>query len=163
MAAQAALYAGLAGLQLAGSYFAAENMKETAALNREIADMNAEFAELDAYDAEIEGFSAEARYQKVIDATLGEQTAALTSAGIDITSGSARAIIDETRMIGEFNKMEIEKNAQEQALGLERQARQYALGGFLESLSAEARAEAMLFQGVISSGQTGLTGYRRSQ
>jgi len=162
MAAQAALYGGMAAIQLAGSYFAAENMKETARLNQDIAEMNAEFAELDAYDAELEGVSEVARYQSVIDATLSEQQASLTAADVDVTFGSAAEIQKETKFLGELNKMEIEKRAQEQSLGYQQQARQYSLSGYLQASRAKVQAKQTQIQGLTQAANTGITGYRRS-
>lgn len=164
MAAQLYLYGGMAALQLAGGYFAAQNIKETARLNQEIADMNAEFAELDAYDAELEGVSQTARYQSVIDKTLSEQQLALTAADVDVNYGSAGEIKKETEFIGELNKMEIEKRAQEQSLGYERQARDMRLGGYMQNVDAQRRASDVKFNAVMgatNSGITGVTGYLR--
>lgn len=163
MAAQAFLYGGLAGLQLAGGYFASQNIKESAKLNREIAEMNAEFAELDAYDAEIEGMSAATRYQSVIDNTLAEQTAQLAAADVDINYGSAASIQAESRFMGELNKMEIEKQAQEQALGFKRQARDYRLSGTMGYAEGKTRASQAMFSGVTSAIDSGVTGYKRSK
>lgn len=163
MAAQAYLYGGLAALQLAGGYFASQNIKATAKLNRDIADMNAEFAELDAYDAEQEGYTRSTRYQSVIDNTLSEQQAALTANDVDVNYGSAGEIQEETRFIGELNKMEIEKQAQERALGYQRQARDFRIGGKLQYGSDTARASSAMFSGVTSALDSGLTGYQRSK
>lgn len=157
------LYGGLAGLQLAGSYFAAQNVKETAELNREIANMNAEFAELDAYDAEIEGLSESARYQSVIDETIDTQRVLLEAQGVDTSFGSAAALQEESKFIGTLNKMEIEARAQERALGFERQADDIRLSSHLQFAKAEQRASDIMFQGVTSAAQTGLTGYARSR
>lgn len=163
MAAQAALYGGIAALQLAGGYFAAQNIKEAAKLNREIAEMNAEFAELDAYESELEGYSAEARYQAVIDNTLAEQDVIMKAQDIDTSYGSAASISEETRFVGELNKMQIEKQAQEQALGFKRQARDYRLGGAMGEADARTKAGQVMFQSVIGAAQTGLTGYKASK
>jgi hypothetical protein len=163
MAAQAYLYGGLAGLQLVGGYFASQNIKATAELNRDISEMNAEFAELDAYDAEMEGLSAVARYQSVIDNTLAEQQVAMTAADIDVGYGTAAAVQEETRFVGDLNKMEIEKQAQEQALGYTRQARDIRLGGALAYGDARTRAGQAMFSGITGAAQTGLTGYERSK
>jgi len=118
MAAQMALYGGLAALQLTGGYFASQNIKATARLNQEIADMNAQFAELDAYDALLEGESEKARYQSVIDSVLGEQQAIMEAQGVDTSFGSAASISEETKFTAELNLMEIEKQAQERAFRL---------------------------------------------
>lgn len=151
--------AAMAGLQLAGGYFAAENAKKTAQLNKEVAEMNAEFAELDAYDAEIEGYTQASRYQGVIDQTLGEQQLALTAADVDVNYGSAADIQAEARFTGELNKMEILKQAQERALGYKRQARDYRLGSALNTNQAKADAAVMLTQSITNAG---LTGYKAS-
>jgi len=160
---QAAVYGGIAALQLAGGYFASQNIKDTAALNLEIADMNAEFAELDAYDAEIEGYTQTAKYQSVIDQTLGEQQALLTAADIDVNYGSAAEIQKETNFIAEINRMEIEKQAQERSLGYTRQARDFQFEGFLRAGQADAKAASVMFQSVLGAATTGATGYQRSK
>ena len=146
----AILYGGLAALQLASSYFAAQNARDTAELNHDIAQMNAEFAELDAYDAEIEGESAIARYQAVVDQTLSAQKVAFAVADVDATYGSASEVVKETRFIADMNRMEIEKQAQEKALGYKRQARDYRLQAGLTLAAEEGRASAIQASGITS-------------
>lgn len=163
MVAQLAIYGGIAALKLAGGYFASQNIRDTAALNQEIADMNAEFAELDAYDAEIEGYTQVAKYQSVIDQTLSEQQAILTAADVDVNYGSVGTIREETQFIADINKMEIEKQAQEQALGYTRQARDYRFKSSLDSAQADAKASEVKFQSALGAVSTGLTGYQRSR
>lgn len=154
--------AGLAALQLAGGYFAAQNMRESARLNQDIANMNAEFAELDAYDAVTEGYTEQARYQSVIDQTLGEQQLAFTAQDVDVNYGTASAIVEETKFTAEMNLMEIEKHAQEKALGYKSQARQFRSGGVMQKAEADTRAAATMSNAVMGAAQTGLSGYRRS-
>lgn len=163
MSAQAAMYGGMAALQLAGGYFAAQNIRSTAKLNRDIADMNAEFAELDAYDATTEGFTQQARYQSVIDTTLADQQAIMTAQDIDVNYGSAASVAAETKMMGQLNMMEIEKRAQEQALGYKRQARDIRLGSSIQQADAKTRAGQAMLSGITSAAQSGLTGYERSK
>jgi hypothetical protein len=160
---QAALYGGLAGLQLAGGYFASQNIKETAKLNKKISDMNAEFAELDAHDAIIEGHTEATRYQSVIDNTLAEQSTQMAAEGVDKNYGSAASAEKETRFLGELNKMEIEKQAQEKALGFKRQARNFQTSGAMELADGMTRSGQATFSGITSAAQTGLTGYQRSK
>lgn len=162
MAAQLALYGGLGALQLAGGYFASQNVKETARLNREIAEMNAEFAELDAHDALVDGFTQQARYQSVVDETLSQQRLALTSADVDVGFGTAAQLQEETRFISELNNMEIEKQTQEMVLGYKTQARDIRLGGDMQMADADRRASELMFQSIFGAAQTGLTGYTRS-
>lgn len=152
---------GLAGLQLASGYFAAENIKKTAKLNQDIANMNAEFAELDAYDAKIEGESQVAKYQSVIDNALGEQQARLAAADVDLNYGSVADIQKETRFIGELNKMEIIKQAEQQALGYKRQARDYKLGGVMNYSQAKSQASTVQTQAILGAALTGYKGYSK--
>ena len=155
-------YFAIAGLQLASGYFASQNIKETARLNRDIAEMNAEFAELDAYDAKLQGETEKAQYQATIDKTLSEQQLAMTAAGVDVNYGSAAEIQQETRFIGELNKMEIEKRAEEQALGYTKEARKIRSNSFLEYGEARKKAASTMFQSGMSAASTGLTGYEKS-
>lgn len=163
MSVQAGLYGGMAALQLAGGYFASQNIKATADLNRDISNMNAEFAELDAYDSKVEGFSNEARYQHVIDNTLADQRTIMGAEGVDVNYGSAASIAKETSFTGQLNLMQIEKEAQQQALGYTRQARDVRLGASLNYSSERARASQAMFSGVIGGVDSGLTGYQRSK
>lgn len=162
MAAQAVAYGGLAGLELAGGYFAAQNIKETAALNQDIANMNAEFADLDAFDALAQGQTNQARYQSVIDNTLSEQTAILAASGVDTSFGSAASIQEETKFTADLNLMEIEKQAQEEALGYTRQGRDFRTTGILQRSQADVKARQALVQGATSAAKTGLSGYSRN-
>lgn len=163
MAAQAFLYGGLAALQITGGYFASQNIKDTAKLNREIDEMNAQFAELDAYDALTEGYSKAARYQSIVDQTLADQQTIMAAQDIDVNYGSAASIQQETRFTAELNKMEIEKQAQQQALGYKRQARDYRIKGSLEFAGAKSKASSAMFESVAGAANTSLTGYERSK
>lgn len=163
MSAQAGLYGGMAALQIAGGYFAAQNIKATAELNRDISDMNAEFAELDAYDAEIQGGTNQAKYQSVIDNTLADQSAMMNAQDIDASYGSAASIKEESVFNGKLNLMEIEKQAQQAALGYKRQARDINLGGAMEYGAARTKAGQAMFQGIVGAADSGLTGYSRSK
>lgn len=152
--------AAMAGVQLASGYFASQNVKATAELNRDIAEMNAEFAELDAYDAELDGISAQARYQSMIDNTLAEQSAIMHAQDIDVSYGSAASISEETKFNGQLNMMEIKKQAQEQALGYRRQARDSRLGGDMAYADAQGRASQIMSSAVLGAAKTGLSGYK---
>lgn len=155
-------YAALAGLQLAGGYFASQNIKATAELNKDIADMNAEFAELDAYDALTQGETNKAMYQKQIDDTLADQSTIMHAQDIDVNYGSAASVAAETKFTGQLNLMQIQKEAQMTALGYKRQARDITLSSEMQYASDRGRAGQAMFSGLVNASQTGLTGYSRS-
>lgn len=162
----AAVLLGLAALQLAGGYFAAQNIRDTADLNQDVDNMNAEFAELDANDAILDGETATANYQKIVDKTLSDQRLAAAVNDVDISYGSVAELVNETNFTAELNKMEIEKQAQERALGYQRQARDFRLGGDIDRAAAEGRASATEFAAVLGAAGTavksGATGPKRS-
>jgi hypothetical protein len=163
MSAQAALYGGMAAYQIVGGYYASQNIKDTAELNRDIADMNAEFARLDAYDTELEGETQKAQYQSIIDATVAQQDAIMRAQDIDVNYGSAASIGLESKFLAELNKMEIEKQFQQQALGYSRQARDYKISGALQYGDSMQRASQVMINSVSNAASTGLTGYERSK
>lgn len=153
-------YAALAAVQLAGSYFSAQNIKETARINKQISDMNAEYAELDAYDAEIEGVSSVAKYQSTVDQTISTQRAEMAAADIDLSYGSAASIEEETKFLAELNKLELLHQAQDRVHGYEREAFEHRFSGTQQYGLARAKAYGTMLQGVTSAGSTGLSGYK---
>ena len=155
-------YAALAGLQLAGGYFASQNIKQTAELNRSIAEMNAQFAELDMFDTLAQGETDKALYQKQIDDTLAAQSAMMNAQDIDMSFGSASSIEAETRFTGQLNLMQIEKEAQNRVLGIKRQTRDMIMGAEMKYGNDMSRASQAMFSGVMSAASTGLTGYERN-
>lgn len=155
-------YGAMAGLQLAGGYFASQNIKATAELNRDIADMNAEFAELDEYDSIRQGETNKALYQKQIDDTLADQRTMMNAQNIDTSYGTASAVASETEFVGKLNLMQIEKDAQNTALGFKRQARDIRLGADMQYAGDQTRAGQARFSGITSAINTGLTGYART-
>lgn len=157
-----AAYGAMAGLQLAGGYFASQNIKATAELNKDISDMNAEFAELDMYDATTQGETNQALYQKQIDETLAAQSTIMRAQDIDVNYGSAASVESETRFTGQLNLMQIEKEAQMNALGYKRQARDIRLGGQLQYSADQTRAGQAMFSGIMQAANTSLTGYARA-
>jgi len=155
-------YGGLAAFQVYTSGIQADLIGKSAALNEKIAEANAEFAELDAFDAEIFGFTQQARYVSVIDKALSEQNVAFAAEDVDKSYGTAADIQEETRLIGVLNRMDIQKQARERALGFKRQARDFRLGGFMNRLQAGVEQQSVRLRGITGAIQTGISGYSRS-
>ena len=155
-------YAAMAqmGLQLASGYFKAQNMRRAGKLNSKIAEWNAEYAELDAYDAIVGGQTKKARYQSVVDQTLSTQTANIAAADVDINYGSIADVQAETRFTAELNKMEFDKQAQEQALGYRQQARSYRTQGSLQRMKTDSAAADAQFAGIAGAANTYASGYK---
>ena len=148
--------AGLMTFQLVQGMHQAETMRANAELTREIAQMNAEYAEIDAHRVALSGFSQEARYQSVIDSTLSAQKVAFAAQNIDVSFGTAAEIQQESKLIGELNKIDIVNQAHEKALGVKNQARQIRLQGRMSGLEAGANIQAVQTAAITSTAQTGL-------
>lgn len=152
--------AGAMSLQLLSGYWQSENMKDAAELNQQIAEMNAEFAELDAFKAIQGGQADKARYQTVVDKTLSAQTANIAASDVDLSYGSIAEVQKETRFNAEMNKMEIDKQAQEQALGYKQQARDYRVSGATQRAAGDTAAGQALAAGVAGAASTYASNYK---
>jgi hypothetical protein len=148
-----------AGLQVAMGYQQAHLMREQGDLNKAIADLNAKYKYQEAWEAETYGYSLSARYKVNEDKAISQQSAIFASQGVDTTSGTAKAIQEETRLIGFLNTLDIQKQARRKALGLKFDAGNIKLGGYTSQLQASSQATASqtasLFQGI----STGISGY----
>lgn len=151
--------AAMAGKQLADGYFASELIEDTAEVNEFISDMNAEFAELDAYDAKVEGEVQKRKYQRVIDRTQADQNALLAAKNIDPNFGTAAALQAESDFQAELNLMEIDKAAEERAMGFRQEARNIRIGGRLASMSASVQAGDVLRRSGTQAAKTFISGY----
>lgn len=161
----AALYAGAIGvgaLQLYSGFTQARMFRDQARFNKRIADMNAKWAEHDAWEAEKYGFTESARYQSLIDKTVSEQRAIMASKNIDVSTGTAKELQEETKLIGYLNQLDIQNRASLQARGLKNEAGNLRLGGRLGIAQAEAQAGSAILQGIAGAGTTGLSAYARS-
>jgi len=154
--------ASLAALQFLSSVRQGENVRRNAKFGEEFNEINAQFAEVDAIEAEKFGFTQIARYQTVIDKTLGAQKVGFAAQGVDVGFGTAAIIQKEARITGTLNKIDIEQQARERSLGFKREARSLRLRGALGVGVAESRAGAIRTQGAIAAITTGISGYNRS-
>lgn len=152
-------YAGMAGYQIISGLQQAEMVRENGKLTKEIAEMNAQAAELDAYHAELDGMTLEARYQSVIDQTLGAQSVAYAANDVDANFGTAAAIRAESRLTGQLNKMDIKAQAQATALGYKNQARNIRLQAHMGGLQTQTQAASVQNASLINAANTGLSGY----
>lgn len=129
MAVPLIAFAALAALQMINGNAQAAAIREQGRRKQLIANMNAEFAELDAYEAEVKGFSDTARYQNVIDSTIGAQRVGYAAAGVDVNYGTAKDVQTDTRITGLLNTLDIQKQARQKALGFKKEARNLRMGG----------------------------------
>ena len=161
MAASGYAYAATGAFQLWSGIKQADLMRESGELTRQIAEMNAQYAELDAWEAEIFGATEAARYQTEVEKTISDQRTILAAQDVNITSGTAAELVEETKLTGFLNSLDIEAQGRAKAMGLRREAANFRIGGAQSAAQAELNAGASLRSGVIGAAQSGISAYER--
>lgn len=156
-------YIALAALQLYGSYQMSQITRENGELQDKIADFNSQFAELDAFNARAKGQGDAARYGEQIDQVQASDKAAEAGAGITIGYGTSADIDSDNKVAGMNNVLQIQRAAQNQAVGYENQAINIRLGGSQAQLQSGLNASAQQYSGVMSAAGTLMAGYANSE
>lgn len=155
------LYAAQGAFQIASGLQQAELMRESGRLARDIAEINAKYAEIDAYEAEKFGLTEAARYQSKVNSTVSDQRTIMAAQGVDITSGTAAAIQEETKLTGFLNTLDIQAQGRARAMGLRRQASNIRLGGNQQLAQSELDAGSTVRGSTIGAVRSGLSAYER--
>lgn len=143
--------AGASGISslasLVGGYAQSQAMKAKADFEAQQMNTNARLAEMNAKEAIAKGDSDAEKKRAEVRGVLGSQRASYASQGIDIGSGSAMTVQEDTAIQGAVDVETIKNNAYREAWGLKYQA-------------GEARTEAQFRQisGRNEAAQTLLTG-----
>lgn len=146
--------AGIAGVQLISGFIESENMKEMGAYQKEMADKNAAFAKEQADYAIQRGDKAALEYGKKVNMTVGAQKVAFAAGGIDVGSGSAKAIQQETYAVGREDINTIKNNAFLEAMGYKQQAANYQEQGRMAQRGAAIESSATLIRGGLAAANT---------
>jgi len=85
-------------------------------------DFSRRMAELQARDVEVRGRRAIEEYQRAVSRTVGSQRAAMAAQGVDVSTGSALDIQEETRALGAEDLAQIRANIFREAWGLRAEA-----------------------------------------
>ena len=157
-----AYYIAMAAYQLFSGVQQADAMRQQGEMNRAIGEMNAKYAEMDAWEAEKYGYTQSARYQSVVDATIGDQRAIMAASDVDVSYGTAKEVQEESKLTGILNQLDIQQSARKKALGIKVEAANMRLAGNLGQSQANMNANATMnaaYGNVIS---TGVSGYAKS-
>lgn len=132
VASTAALGAGAAGAGLLskasmmtsafGTVMDAYGQYQAGQANQKIAQRNAQISRMQAADAAFRGGEAEGRQRLATSMRMGEQTAQMATAGIDVGAGSALDVIGDTATFGEQDALTIRADAEREAWGYNQQA-----------------------------------------
>jgi len=161
--ASAALPVIGAGLQIGAAVTQAENIRNTAQITAQVAGMNQQYELLDAYKATQAGYTQAARYQSVIDQTVGAQEGEEASHNVNVGYGTAGEIQAQTKTTGFLNQLDIKNQAAQKALGYQVQAINTGLQGQLGTLQGNLQATATEGAGLISAAGTLASGYTRTR
>lgn len=153
--------AALAAFQLYSANRNARMLMDQNELTSRVNELNAEELEIDAFEAEKMGHTRASRYQSVIDATIGQQKVINAAQGVDTTSGTAADLVEENRLVGQLNLMDIIKQAELDARGIKNQAFNLRLNIGAANAQTAVTASNTRTAGVFNAGSTLLSGYGR--
>lgn len=121
-------------------------------------DFNSKLADLQATDALKRGETDATNYKKGIVKTIGAQRASMAAQGIELDSGSALEIQQDTAHIGEQDAMTIRNNAAREAWGYKVQALDYTTKGQFAASSSQFQASSTMLTGNLEALGYGLKG-----
>lgn len=153
--------AAYAAFQVASGYQQGEMIREQGKIKKKIDDMNAEFAEADAWRSEREGDTNVAMYQEQVDQSIADQRAAYASQGVDVSFGTAAEVVEENKLTGMLNIIDIQRAAREKARGFRNEARNRRLSGNMAIVQSQYDASSRESQGWTQAANTAVSGYAR--
>lgn len=99
--------------------------QEQADYQNRMSRMNAQFAELQKRQALKIGEEKAQRYTEQVNSLIASQKTAYASSGIDISTGTAMKVMEETRNLGLEDAMNIRNNAFLEAMGFQHEQNQW--------------------------------------
>lgn len=100
-----------------GAHQQSTNAKNQANYQSQVASNNAKVAEWQAQDAKERGDQAVAAVRRKYAGLQGTQAATLAARGLDISEGSANAILTDTDFFGDYDQKQTRANAEREAWG----------------------------------------------
>ena len=104
-------------ISLVGGMMGAQNAKQQGAFQAAMAEQNAGYKEAAAQDAIKRGDVQADQYRRQVGQMIGSQRSGFAANGIDVNSGTAAEIQDDTAAFGEFDALTIANNAAREAWG----------------------------------------------
>lgn len=161
MAATSLLIASSASQGINSFGTAYNQSKATAAAgdyNAKMMELNAKLADYQGEDAIRRGNADAQKHRKNVKQMQGAQRVALAAQGIEIDSGSAAQIQEDTRMLGEMDAMTIKNNAWREAWGYRVQAAQGRSQAEFTRMASRNEARSTLLTGGMKALSSGVEG-----
>ncbi|WP_313338504.1 virion core protein, T7 gp14 family [Stutzerimonas nitrititolerans] len=137
-------------ISLVSGMMGAQNAKQQGAFQEAMAEQNAAYKEAAARDAEKRGAVDADRYRRNVGQLIGTQRAGFAANGIDVNSGTAAEIQDDTAEIGEFDALTIANNAAREAWGYRVGADNDRMNAKMSKSNARSAATGSILGGVGS-------------
>lgn len=137
-------------MSLAGGMMGAQNARQQGAFQEAMAEQNAAYKEAAAQDAERRGAVDADRYRRQVGQLIGSQRTGFAANGIDVNSGTAAEIQDDTAAFGEFDALTIANNAAREAWGYRVGAQNDLMNGRMAQSNARSAATGSILGGVGS-------------
>ncbi len=132
---------------LAGAYSQSQALEMQANYQKTQSEMNAKLADMQAEDAIKRGNKAAGQVKQQAKRMQGAQRAALAAQGIDIDSGSAAEIQENTEVLSAMDAMQVKNNAWKEAWGFKVQALNTRAEGSWAQAAGQAAARNTLLTG----------------
>lgn len=132
---------------LLSAYQQAGALREQGRYQQQQLEFNARISELQAEDATARGDREAGAARRVGKQVRGAQRAALAAQGVDVNSGSAADVQDETTQLAEADAQTIRANAWREAWGFRAQAQQARGQGRMGMLAANNQARSTILTG----------------
>ena len=132
---------------IGGAFIQSAAIKARGEFQKQTAEINTKLAEMQAKDAVRRGEKEVKQLRQGIDHIVAEQKAGFAGQGVQIDSGSALAVQESTRHVGELDVITIRNNAFRQAFGFKLDAIKQNLNGTLGMSAAEFNSSQTLLSG----------------
>lgn len=142
----------------AGAY-AADTQKKAGEYQAKVAEQNAELDEHRASQAATIGAIEEEKHRANVRRMAGTQRANLAAQGIDLQSGTAEALVDETYTMGETDALTVRFNAMQEAWGYQTSATNERNSGRFAKWGSKRQATGTYLSTAASVGSMGYQGY----
>lgn len=141
---------------MAVGYMAGEFDKQQAGYENSIHESNARYLEQTAQRTIERGNKEEEDHREQVQLMIGNQRVSMAAAGVDIGTGTALAIQEETAYMGAEDARTIKNNAYLESLGYKKQAANERATGAAKIMKAQNNQ-------IISMATMGMSGYSSSK
>jgi hypothetical protein len=137
-------------ISLVGGMMGAQNAQQQGAFQSAMAEQNAGYKEAAAQDAIKRGDVQADQYRRQVGQMIGSQRSGFAANGIDVNSGTAAEVQDDTAAFGEFDALTIANNAAREAWGYRVGAENDRMNAKMTQSNAKSAATGSILGGVGS-------------